>query len=199
MKRLLFGVLCLLGFVRVARGFALIPVLERQSTLIPNRGRFVLGEVYMSDNDADEDDETSLASRRVGGRARRKSPSKNVEKPPKIPSWLTTLALPVGVLWFVGQLLFGGGESSSDYYYQSSVYESRVYNSDGRVDTSRKSSVRSNVPGLIDTETPQRPFPAEINSIVNYERRADEDFDRVLDKEMESMMRLQKGFLNEFW
>eukprot|EP00977_Amphora_coffeiformis_P029140 scaffold39007_cov191-Amphora_coffeaeformis.AAC.1 len=169
--------------------------------MFPNRARFVLKPVYMSDGDSDDDKNISLPLRRAGGRARRKSPPQTVDKSSKIPGWLKTFVLPVVVVWFLGQLLFGGGESSSDYYYyQSSVYESRVYGSDGRVDTSRKSSVRSNVPGLIDrTETPQRRLRAERNSIVDYKGRANEDFDRTLDQEIESMMRLQKGFLNDFW
>ena len=32
-----------------------------------------------------------------------------------------------------------------------------------------------------------------------YERRADDEFDRRLDQEIDSMMRTQKSFLNEFW
>jgi hypothetical protein len=44
--------------------------------------------------------------------------------------------------------LFGGG---SDYvYYQSSVYESSVYTSDGKVEMAHKESVQSNIPSLMD-------------------------------------------------
>lgn len=169
-------------------------------SMFPDRTRFVLKQDRMKNGDPD-DDSISLPSRRVGGRARRKSPIRKVDKLPKIPGWLKTFALPIAIVWILGQVLFGRGDTSSDYYYyQSSVYESSVYGSDGRVDTARKSSVRSNVPGLIDrSETQQKPLPAERNSIVNYERRADEDFDKILDQEIESMMRLQKGFMNDFW
>lgn len=201
MKGMLYGVVCLLGFFRVSWTFAPLPVATRHLAPVSNHGGFVPWRISMNDNDSNDHD-SCPAPRRAGGRARLKSPSGNKKTPSKIPGWLTTLALPVAVVWFIGQLLFGGrGGSSSDYYYyQSSVYESRVYGAGGRVDTARKSSVRSNIPGLIEgKDAPRAQLPGKSNSIMDYDRRADEDFDRMLDREIESMMRLQRGIFNEFW
>lgn len=171
-------------------------------------------QMHMSNDDNSssnkEDDSIipSKSTRRAGGRVRNKiRPSKKdpAESPPKLPGWVKTIIIPVAALWILSQLIFGGESTSSSpnyYYYQSSVYQSSVYGPDGRVDTAKKESVRTNMPGL-SAEQKQSRLPVrdrdDPNVLLDYERRADEEFDRQLDREIESMMRMQRNFLNEFW
>ena len=155
--------------------------------------------------DDDKSDGQSLSplkgSRRIGGRARTYKKKRDLDRTSStIPGWLKTFAAPLVALWVLSRLLFGGGESSTDYYYyQSSVYQSSVYGPDGRIDTSRKESVRSNIPELVDKKSRQRVLPSSSDGTFDYERRADDEFDRLLDQEIESMMRMQRNFLNDFW
>ena len=140
--------------------------------------------------------------RRAGGRVRPRRKhelDRPKEKPLAIPEWVQTVAIPLFALWLFVRLLFGGGFATSDtYYYQSSVYESRVYGPDGRVDTSRKESVRSNIPGLVDGQR-KGELPRRYDRQLDFQRRADKEFDRVLDREIDSMMRIEKSFMNDFW
>ena len=158
------------------------------------------------DNDpssSKEDDSvvTSKSNRRAGGRVRSKIlPSKKEPAQSPLPGWVKPILIPVAALWILSQLIFGGENSSSPnyYYYQSSVYQSSVYGPNGRVDTATKESVRTNMPGLGPGQEKSR-FPVKKNkddSFFDYERRADEEFDLQLDQEIESMMRMQRKFLN---
>jgi hypothetical protein len=136
---------------------------------------------------------------RAGGRSRSKRPSKAIKEKQELPGWVKTVALPVASLWLLFQLFFGGASSSNLYYYQSSVYETNVY-TNGRVDTSRKESARSNVPGLLDKQQSQpRRMPGSIDARVDYESHADEKFDELIDQDIDSMMGLQQRLMDEFW
>jgi hypothetical protein len=80
---------------------------------------------------------TKVSVSRAGGRSRSmKKQEKN--NGPGFPSWLIGLVL-------VCLLSLKLTSSGSFMFYESSVYESRVYTSDGKVETTRKESVRSNV------------------------------------------------------
>ena len=62
------------------------------------------------------------------------------------------VAFPILLAAVVLKLLFGnlfGGPSPNVVYYSSSVYQSTIYK-DGNVETSRKESFESNIPGLVE-------------------------------------------------
>lgn len=173
--------------------------------------RRLSSRIYMKNDDDNQSSSKedgsivpSKSNRRAGGRVRNKiRPPKKEPAPSPLPGWVKTILIPVTALWILSQLIFGGESSSSSnyYYYQSSVYQSSVYGPDGRVDTAKKESVRTKMPGLGPGQEQSR-FPVKSNkdtSFWDYERRADEEFDRQLDQEIESMMRIQRNFLNEFW
>jgi hypothetical protein len=85
--------------------------------------------------------------------------------------------------------LFGGG---SDYvYYQSSVYESSVYTSNGKVKMAHKESVQSNIPSLMDGKRLR-------DSSSQYLLR--DSPDRDFDQELDSMIKqFQQTMFNEFF
>jgi hypothetical protein len=63
------------------------------------------------------------------------------------------LALPILLATVFFRLLLGnlfGGTSPNVVYYSSSVYQSTTYKADGNVETSRKESFESNIPGLVE-------------------------------------------------
>lgn len=167
-------------------------------------------QIYASkDNDDDsayseKDSIVPSSKRRAGGRVRnKKRPSTAaVEKAQRLPGWVKNVLVPVVALWFLSQIVFGGDSSSSNYYYyQSSVYESSMYGAEGRVETSRRESVRTNIPRLVgDKDEEQSRLPTIRNNLLlDYEQRADDKFDRELDQEIESMIRMQRQFLHDFW
>jgi len=144
---------------------------------------------------------SNATGQRIGGRS--KSPSKptpNVQKRNEnktgMPKLLIAICIPLLALWVFFQTLFGGEDSPSTYYYQSSVYESRVYNADGQVETSRKESVRSNVPSLLEERRNDR-RESETSDFSSYILRG--DIDEQFDKELESMMRVQQKILEDFF
>lgn len=138
--------------------------------------------------------------RRAGGRSRLKRQSNDTEKPGLTTGWVISFAVPIVALWLLAQVLFGGGDNANQsnyYYYQSSVYQSRVYGSEGRVDTSRKESVRSNIPGLIDGNVQPERFSTDTNRALKYDERVDEDFDEAIDRAIDSMIR--RSFQDMNW
>jgi hypothetical protein len=180
-----------------ASAFVLVHVVPRR----PGEGQRVI--VSLSKEDSNSDGSPMRSSRktgrRAGGRSRSKRPSKAIKKTQELPGWAKMVALPIASLWLLFQLLFGGGSSPNYYYYQSSVYETSVY-TNGRVDTSRKESAQSNVPGLLDNNQSQpRRIPGSSDGRLNYESRADEEFDELLDQEIDSLMGFQRRLMDEFW
>lgn len=121
-----------------------------------------------------------LTSRRAGGRAIGRY-SKEIERNrnSKAGKW-ATLAIPFLVAMVVWKLLFGGSPVDSGttgyMFYQSSVYETRVVGSDGKVERTRKESVRSNIPNLMEKESRTDGFSSSYSSM----QTPDEDFDREL-------------------
>ena len=94
---------------------------------------------------------------RVGGRKSkknhqtRKDTSKNTSN--GVFATIRQLALPIVLATVFFRLLFGnlfGGASPNVVYYSSSVYQSTTYKADGNVETSRKESFESNIPGLVE-------------------------------------------------
>lgn len=121
------------------------------------------------DNDNSGGERKPLTTRRIGGRSSA-APSRDEPR-----GWLF-LAVPVVAVWLLFQNLFGG--PYSDFvYYESSVYESRVIGEGGKVETARKESVRTNIPGLVEGrgKDEQRML------------RQSDDFDRAMDRELKNM------------
>ena len=94
---------------------------------------------------------------RVGGRKAKKNhqikkdTSKNTNS--GVFATIRQLALPILLATVFFRLLFGnlfGGASPNVVYYSSSVYQSTTYKADGNVETSRKESFESNIPGLVE-------------------------------------------------
>jgi hypothetical protein len=92
-----------------------------------------------------------VSTARVGGRVTSSSRSLADAQPSgagdsgPISNSLGRLAIPLLLVWLFLQMLIGviGGSNSSMSYsfYQSSVYESRTYTSDGKVETKRQESI----------------------------------------------------------
>eukprot|EP00980_Cylindrotheca_fusiformis_P018417 scaffold6058_cov96-Cylindrotheca_fusiformis.AAC.2 len=114
---------------------------------------------------------TIRSTARIGGR-RKKSASveSKSSKENKLAGWIqkaqSNLGLTASILvlcFLLKSFLFSGdsgGDSSYYYYsYESSVFESRTYGSDGQVQVSRKESknVKSNIPGMKEQEMISRP------------------------------------------
>jgi hypothetical protein len=121
-----------------------------------------------------EDDENShQPSKNTPGRAGGRAPRKPRIIKPRRAKGLATLSksflLPLLGLCLVFRLLLG---SSSFVYYESSVYESRTY-VDGKVETSRKESVRSNVPGWVERQATQSPTEKPLLKLEEDELDAD--------------------------
>jgi hypothetical protein len=83
------------------------------------------------------------------------------------------LILPVVGLWILFQFIFGGltSTSSNFVYYESSVHETRMYNNNGKVETSRQERIRSNIPGLMERRGTQK-------DILLEDKRIKDQFDR---------------------
>lgn len=85
----------------------------------------------------------------LGGRKRKKPLPPEKEKE----NFLTLWNIPGLILFLLlakGIFLDGFSANSNFAYYESSVYETRMYNSEGKLETSRKESFRSNIPSLVE-------------------------------------------------
>jgi hypothetical protein len=212
MRRALFIQVVLLTACRNAFAF-IAPsfTLKRQRQSYLARGDQPRFGVLFSENDVQsnleiiENNSEKKSVKRIGGRARprprRRNINDDVPVSRRLPWWVKTVAAPIVALWLFLQLLFGGSNSTPDtYYYQSSMYESRVYGIDGKVETARKESVRSNIPGLIESQRNARSLPeSSVGKPSVFGDSVDETFDRMLDQEIDSMLRIQKSFLRDFW
>ena len=124
---------------------------------------------------------------------------------------LWKLLAPLAGLALILRLLFGGGGGSGNsnfYYYQSSSYESSVVTGDGRVDTARKKSIRSNIPGLIieksGSDDGRRASSSSSSSsssirLLEQERVPSADFDDALDREIEYIFRQERRMMDDFF
>lgn len=97
--------------------------------------------------DGDNADQRKNGVRRIGGRTKRGVAARESVGKQGFPWWGVPTTI-LSLLFLKGVLDFGN--DSSFAYYESTVYESRVYNSDGRMETSRKESFRSNIPSLAE-------------------------------------------------
>ena len=133
------------------------------------------------DADSSEDESSSterkkVSSRRIGGRRKWMPPMEKNSDDSGFPKWTLWLVPFVAAWLFIGSL-FGPSDDSSFYYYQSTVVESQVRTADGSIQRSRKESVRSNVPSLMQ---------GKGSSSKLLRESPDRDFDRQLDEMMRS-------------
>ena len=130
-------------------------------------------------DDSDKTNPRKFGVRRIGGRKQRKL-AKGSEGKQGFPFWVFAASI-LSVFLLKGAYDFGF--DSSFVYYESTVYESRVYNSDGRVETSRKESVRSNIPSLAERRQ-QKQLPSPEDEVI---------------REMEQMMLRQEAILEQLF
>jgi hypothetical protein len=130
----------------------------------PNkRGSLHEFQLYSGDdgngtNDEGSNSQEELLSKRsvarAGGRKQKvnKPPSNNSRHDDGPLAFLRQWAVPLLLATVLLRFLFGGlFSSNSNYvYYSRSVYESTTYLRDGNVETKRKETFQSNVPGLVE-------------------------------------------------
>jgi hypothetical protein len=136
-----------------------------------------------------------LTARRAGGRSIRPSSRESESNPTsKVGKW-AVLAIPFLIVMVIWKLLFGGSPADSGtsgyMFYQSSVYETRVVGSDGKVERTRKESVRSNIPNLMERKSR---IDGSSSSSYSSIQTPGEDFDRELRM---LMRRAQKAVLDD--
>mmetsp|Transcript_31787 Transcript_31787/g.48030 ORF Transcript_31787/g.48030 Transcript_31787/m.48030 type:complete len:121 (+) Transcript_31787:667-1029(+) len=109
--------------------------------------------------------------------------------------WILPVAIALAAYLFLQNLF--GTSSSSYVYYQSSVYESRIVGTDGKVETSRKESVKTNLPNwMMESNNNNNNNNNKRNNNNNNNNNGprprgliiDRSFERELDREVESMM-----------
>mmetsp|Transcript_2361 Transcript_2361/g.3461 ORF Transcript_2361/g.3461 Transcript_2361/m.3461 type:complete len:279 (+) Transcript_2361:152-988(+) len=202
---------------QLPQGFIIPSLGNRQSlsplfsSKMPNDGN--IDENGGQDNESspsksdDNNDKTVTSSRRVGGRSRQKNTLANNEKENNndglLSKWAAIVVPAFAVVFLLksvlGGLFFGGAADgqSSYVYYQSSVYETRSYGSDGKVETSRKESVRTNAPSLVnsqrvnDNARDDSTSRSRVSGTYLLEDIADDDFD----EEIESIIRQERRAL----
>jgi len=122
------------------------------------------------------------SSKRAGGRVKNKNKDKGEEAKynsnPIVNFASKVLALLL-LLKVASSLLFGGFSNSGNFvYYESSTYEMTTRNADGKIETTRKQSIKSNLPGLKQDlqntkdvgrmiESEQQQVDAEVNRKMN--------------------------------
>jgi len=150
------------GFIIPSRGNRqnLSPLFSSNT---PNDGNIDENGCQNNESKSDDNDKKKVtSSRRVGGRSRQKKALANNDKETNndglLSKWAAIVVPAFAVVFLLksvlGGLLFGSAADgqSNFVYYQSSVYETRSYGSDGKVETSRKESVRTNAPSLINSQ-----------------------------------------------
>jgi len=137
---------------------------------------------------------TSLVKRirtpnHIGGRR----PRRRQQQPPKKDSAIKPWQLIVGALvalWIFFSQLFGGGAGNPSYvYYSSTFYESTVVRPDGKIESSRQESFKSNRPELVPQRQQDR---SRASSIIRAEQEE-------MAREIDSMMQFERQILEDFF
>mmetsp|Transcript_20793 Transcript_20793/g.34371 ORF Transcript_20793/g.34371 Transcript_20793/m.34371 type:complete len:210 (-) Transcript_20793:123-752(-) len=184
---------CCDAFSPPSAGACLLTIHPRRSVassaqFTSSNSRLFVSQHKNNDGDDDEGegdgvDKKSFSTGRVGGR--RISPKNDGKKKKKkggfVPGCLVVAAVPLLILWLMFQSIFGRGNDSY-VYYQSSVYESSVVGESGKIERSRKESVRTNVPSLLPEQQ-----QGKDQRLLRQIGPADAAFDRALDREMQTM------------
>mmetsp|Transcript_14297 Transcript_14297/g.23304 ORF Transcript_14297/g.23304 Transcript_14297/m.23304 type:complete len:188 (-) Transcript_14297:2266-2829(-) len=96
-----------------------------------------------------------LFGSRIGGRRAKKPKVKKEEKITNNDgpfALIRQVGIPILLVTLFLRLLFGNlfGGGSNVVYYSSTVYQSTTYSRDGNIETKRKESFESNIPGLVE-------------------------------------------------
>mmetsp|Transcript_28620 Transcript_28620/g.62331 ORF Transcript_28620/g.62331 Transcript_28620/m.62331 type:complete len:379 (-) Transcript_28620:150-1286(-) len=134
---------------------------------------------------------------RVGGRTKSSFvppsplPTRNSDS-----NLLLKIGLPIALLLALLKLLLNGMFDPSPatpggnfVYYQSSMYESRIVGADGNVETTRRESMRSNIPSLMGGQEQRRGQSSEVRRYLQDRGGPDRELDREIDSEVAESMR----------
>eukprot|EP00567_Pseudictyota_dubia_P002415 CAMPEP_0197466752 /NCGR_PEP_ID=MMETSP1175-20131217/65216_1 /TAXON_ID=1003142 /ORGANISM="Triceratium dubium, Strain CCMP147" /LENGTH=260 /DNA_ID=CAMNT_0043002805 /DNA_START=109 /DNA_END=891 /DNA_ORIENTATION=+ len=159
-----------------------------------------------------EEKKSKASVARAGGRSRSGVPPRRNESEltkREVPGYVklgAVVALLVLLLKsLLGGLLGGAGSAPSSYvYYQASMYESRTVGPDGRMETTRKESVRSNVPSLIsgdrdDSSTARSSPPASFLLRESSDDEIDREIDDAIRRSMEFERSITRSLLDDFF
>ena len=116
----------------------------------------------------------------------------------KVIPLLVLLTILKGIFGF----LFGFGSNSNVIYYQSTVYESRTYDADGKMERIRKESIKSNLPSSMINGNKEDGYVDRDGSSSGSTRGTslylDQNFDEELDRELENSFRKSMMIINEY-
>ena len=148
--------------------------------------------------DGEDEKKRKQSIARAGGRNRSRESNNNntssnqsnmngiIELGKKVIPLLVIFAILKG---FLGSLLgWGYGGTGNVVYYQSTVYESRTYDTDGKMERIRKESVKSNIPSMINGNKEEG-----VTSSYYLDRNLDKELDRVYQDSIRKSM-----IINEF-
>lgn len=140
----------------------------------------------------------SPSTARVGGRTKSSFvppsplPTRNSDSNKGL---LLKIALPIALLLALLKVLLNGmfdappATSGGNFvYYQSSTYERRIVGADGNVETTRKESMRSNIPSLMGGQE-QRGQSSEIRRYLQDRGGPERELDREIDSEVAESMK----------
>jgi hypothetical protein len=117
-----------------------------------------------SENNNSEGGDEGLTSKksvaRTGGRKSREKKMRSNDKKSTtmalLRNWAAPLLLFALVLRFsLGGIFFQSSGNPTYVYYSRSVYQSTTYSTDGNVETKRKETFQSNIPGLVERSKDQ--------------------------------------------
>jgi len=164
------------------------------------------GEEFLIDtsssNGHDHGGKKKASVARVGGRRSGVSRSnKNSSK--EVPGLVKFGALAAVAVFLLQAFLgwFSGGTSPSYVYYQSSIYESRTLGTDGQMETTRKESVRTNVPSLISGDREDykgRKLPTSSFLLESPDSEIDKEIDGAIRRSMEMEKSFRPSMLDDF-
>ena len=107
-----------------------------------------------SPSDQNEPGLQKYSTARIGGRRAKKQKVKKEDNTNDGPLsvFIRQVGIPILLLTLFLRLLFGTlfGGGSNVVYYSSTVYQSTTYSRDGNIETKRKESFESNIPGLVE-------------------------------------------------
>ena len=107
-----------------------------------------------SPSDQNEPGLQKYSTARIGGRRAKKQKVKKDDNTNDGPLsvFIRQVGIPILLLTLFLRLLFGNlfGGGSNVVYFSSTVYQSTTYSRDGNIETKRKESFESNIPGLVE-------------------------------------------------
>ena len=151
-----------------------------------------IAEANTAGNESNNKGKKISLQSRAGGRRRRqpKNNKASVEAVGLRKGKGLNVVIVVAFLAFVlslSKLLGGGGNDPSYVYYQSTVFESTIVREDGRRETARKESIRSNLPELVRQQQQQESLDGTTTRLL---QETDDEAQRVLNDAMEMQRRL---------